>query len=348
MRGMKNDPAGAKKTLWRDQRGMALLITIMTVSLLVVVTMQYHKTTWQKLLVSSNYSVGSQLKVITDSGINIGLALLQHDATENQSDSLFDSWATVGNERFSGLFPKGRLGLDIVDLSGRLQVNSLIQEEEKSEEEENNNLADVIRGMLLRLLLSGSFQIEDEGEARSIVDAIVDWVDEDDKESDYGAESSYYQSLEKPYSCRNGPVHYMEVMLLIKGMTPALLFGSGESKGLANYLTIHGNDGKININTASLPVIRSFDSLISDELIEKFDEYRSDEENEDNLASHDWYNNIDGWPGDIVLNEKLLTTTSRYFQITATGEFDTLTRRMVAVAERVDEQEVNLLGKKAE
>ena len=38
-----------------NERGMALLITIMTVSLLVAITVQFHKTTWQKYQVSSNY-----------------------------------------------------------------------------------------------------------------------------------------------------------------------------------------------------------------------------------------------------------------------------------------------------
>ena len=111
-----------------------------------------------------------------------------------------------------------------------------------------------------------SFPIEDETEARSIVDALVDWIDEDDKESDLGAESSYYQSLDKPYSCRNGPVRYIEELLLIKGISPALLFGADGKRGLADYLTVNGDDGKVNLNTAPLLVIKSFDSLISDDL----------------------------------------------------------------------------------
>ncbi len=338
-----------QKSLWRDQQGMALLVTIMTVSLLVAVTMQFHRTTWQQYLVANNYRVGTQLTVVADSGVNIALALLQNDGVENQVDSLLDSWATLDKDKFDDLFPAGSLQLKVVDLSGRLQVNSLVQKKgENAAEAGAQNSEEAILQLFLDLLLSGNFAIEDETEARSIVDAIVDWIDEDDKESDLGAESSYYESLDIPYSCRNGPIQYIEELLLIKGMTPNLLFGVGKQEGLADYLTVDGTDGKVNINTAPLLVLKSFDPLISDDLLEKLDEYRRDKENAENLVNLTWYKDVDGWPGDIVLNEQLLTTRSTYFQILATGEFGDQTRSVVAVAERSSENKVNLLRKKME
>lgn len=338
-----------RKALLRDQQGMALLVTIMTVSLLVAVTIQFHKTTWQQFLVSNSYSVENQLKVIADSGVNIALALLQYDGAENQPDSFLDSWALLDKESFDGVFPFGTLQLKVVDLSGRLQVNSLVQKKgENSGAGSEVDSGNVIREVFQNLLLSGRFPIEDETEARSIVDALIDWIDEDDKESDLGAESSYYQSLEKPYSCRNGPVRYTEELLFVKGISPELLFGTGEQEGLADYLTVHGDDGRINISTAPLPVIQSFDSLIGEDLLEKLDEYRRDQDNEEKLADLAWYKEIDGWPGDIVINQNLLTIASNYFQIIATGEFDTLSRSVTAIVERSNEGEINLLGKKTE
>jgi general secretion pathway protein K len=364
----KVKPEKQKKTLWRDQQGMALLITVMTVSLLVAVTLQYHKTTWQQFLVANHYKVGNQLAAIADSGVNIALTLLEHEGAEQQNDSLLDSWAVVDKETFEGLFPTGSLQLKVVDLSGRLQINSLVPQNdddpggdagEESEEppgEESDAGGDStengVRSIFLRLLLSGVLPIEDETEARSIVDALVDWIDRDDRESDIGAESSYYQSLSKPYGCRNGPVRSLEELLLIRGITPALLFGTGEKPGLADYLTVNGNDGRVNINTAPLLVIKSLEPLITDDLLVKLDEYRREKDNEESLANSGWYKQISGWPGDIVINESLLSVTSRYFQIIATGRFDTLSRSVVAIAERSSEGEgegqIKLLGKKME
>lgn len=337
-----------KKPLLHNEQGMALLITVMTVSLLVAVTLQYHKTTWQQFLVSHNYRVDNQLGAIADSGVNIALALLEHDGKENGYDSFFDGWATLAEEDFTGLFPAGSLRLQVVDLSGRLPINSLVQENAANPGAGGDNTENAFREILLRLLLSGDFAMEDETQARSIIDALVDWIDADDRESDLGAESSFYQSLEKPYSCRNGPVRYIEELLLIKGISPELLFGAEGKKGLADYLTVHGDDGKINLGTAPLLLIKSMDTLINDDLLEKLDEYRRAKENEENLADAAWYKGIEGWPGDIVINEILLTSTSRYFQIIGTGTFDTLSRSVVAIAERSSGGKVNVLGKKTE
>ncbi|MGB3224448.1 MAG: hypothetical protein WBB23_16730, partial [Desulforhopalus sp.] len=123
--------------------------------------------------------------------------------------------------------------------------------------------------------------------------------------------------------------------------------GAGEKPGLADYLTVNGDDGKMNISTAPLLVIKSMDPLITDDLLAKLAEYRSEKENEESLTNIGWYKEVDGWPGDIVLNQSLLTTSSTYFKIIATGVFDTLSRSVVALAERSD-GEVKLIGKTTE
>ena len=323
-----------------DQRGMALLVTIMTLSLLTAITIQYHKVSWHNFVVSDNYKRGVQLKSISESGVNIALAALIDDLAENEADSFSDSWALLEQENFDLLFPSGELLLKINDLSGRLQTNMLV-------EEKNAETSAELRDILQNLLVSGIFPIEDETEALEIVDAIVDWIDEDDLESDHGAENSYYQSLDQPYSARNGPLTSIEELLLIRGITPEFFFGSDENKGLKDFLTVYGEDGKININTAEPELIKSMNPLITDELAEQFDEFRKDEDNKDSFNDPSWYTAI-GWPGDIELNDKIITTTSQYFQITATGKFDTLSWTMVADAGRAEDGTINLLRKKVE
>lgn len=326
--------------LIRDERGMALLITIMTLSLLVAVTIQFHKVTWHKLVVSDNFKRGLQLKSITESGVNIALVSLQNDPDGGQSDSLLAPWSLLEQENFDILFPAGELQLKVVDLSGRLQINSIA-------ETKNSGISTQLRTILQNSLIARDFPVEDETEAREIVDALVDWIDEDDTESDNGAETSYYQSLDQPYSARNGPIHSIEELLLVRGITPELFFGSGGTPGLQDILTAYGDDGKININTTKQVIIRGMNPLITESLAEQFDAYRRDKDNSDALNDTGWYKNI-GWPGDIELDTGLLTTKSRYFQITATGTFDTLARTMVVDAERSDEGILKLLRKKVE
>jgi general secretion pathway protein K len=48
----------------------------------------------------------------------------------------------------------------------------------------------------------------------------MDWIDQDDDERPQGAEEGYYRALTPPYGSRNGPMLFLEELLLVKGMTP--------------------------------------------------------------------------------------------------------------------------------
>ncbi len=63
------------------------------------------------------------------------------------------------------------------------------------------------------------------GMTEDIADAILDWLDDDDEIREYGAELEYYSGLDPPYAPRNGPLETVEELLLVRGVTPDLLFG---------------------------------------------------------------------------------------------------------------------------
>ena len=56
-------------------------------------------------------------------------------------------------------------------------------------------------------------------------DAILDWIDADDTPRDQGVESDFYGSLDNGYTPRDRPPVTIEELLLVKGVTPELLFG---------------------------------------------------------------------------------------------------------------------------
>ncbi len=106
-------------------------------------------------------------------------------------------------------------------------------------------------------------------EVDTIVDSIIDWRDKDSLHMLNGAEEEYYRSLPEPYSCKDGPFDSIDELLLVKGMTPDILYGSskilrgdnakdGKQKydGVAKYLTVRGSN-KVNINTASRIVLEA-------------------------------------------------------------------------------------------
>ncbi len=94
----------------------------------------------------------------------------------------------------------------------------------------------------------------DMNDADTIVDSIIDWRDTNDFHMLNGAEEDYYQSLVTPYSCKDAPFDIIDELLLVKGVTHEIFFGSDveeerEYEGVVQYLTPWGS-GKINLNTA--------------------------------------------------------------------------------------------------
>ncbi len=96
----------------------------------------------------------------------------------------------------------------------------------------------------------------------TIVDSIVDWRDTDDLHMINGAEENYYQSLENPYSSKDGPFDIIDELLLVKGVSRVIFYGfqgEGEEKkytGIAQFLTTWSS-GSININTAYREVLEA-------------------------------------------------------------------------------------------
>ncbi len=89
-----------------------------------------------------------------------------------------------------------------------------------------------------------------------IADGIIDWIDADDEPRANGAENEYYAG--SGYRCKNGPLDTLEELLLVRGVTPPLLFGSdtnrygildgyedssnGFDPGWASYLTVYSRE----------------------------------------------------------------------------------------------------------
>ncbi len=330
-----------------DQKGMALILTIMIISLLVVVIVQFGLGMRREYLSAANLKDTAVADGIAISGVNIAMELLAWDGRTTGSDSFHNVWHKIAGRDVSSLFTQGALHLRISDLSGRLQINSLVSDG-KGKEGADVKTARKSREILKRLLLSGTFGEIGEEQAQGIIDSLVDWIDPDDRESPYGAENGYYRSLNPPYDCRNGPVAFMEELLLVKGMSREILYGTRDHGGLAPYITVHGNDGRININTADPVLLQAMDDNMSEELAHDMVEYRADEKNTPNLSSPTWYKNIPEWPSGLGFDQKTIATKSRYFVITSVGESGSLTEKEEVIVHRESDNKISFLSRKVD
>ncbi len=294
----------------KNNRGIALLMTILIISLILVMTLRFNASMRSSITNASNLQDTISLDLMARSVFNAARAVLSVDAEESGYDTLHEDWANLEMvaQYFSYFFNYGRGGMNIEDHSGRFQINSLLKKQDETwivNEEQ--------KAVLFNLLSAEEFELADD-DALNIIEAIIDWLDEDDEQLGFGgAENFYYQGLESPYSPRNGPMEFIEELLLVKGITDELYFGTGETAGLGSLLTPHGRDGKININTADPLILGALSDQIDEDMVDGMLTFRDLEDND--LGDPNWYKSAPGFPGDITIPPGLITTSSTYFEI---------------------------------
>jgi len=95
----------------------------------------------------------------------------------------------------------------------------------------------------LFILVGEAVRDDEELNAGEIVDAILDWRDADAEPRGEGGdtETEYYRSLDKPYLVKNGPFDTVEELLLVKGVTPYVLYGEDYDRN--GLLSANEDDG---------------------------------------------------------------------------------------------------------
>ncbi|MDD5723213.1 MAG: type II secretion system protein GspK [Syntrophales bacterium] len=307
-----------------NNRGVALILVILMIAVIIALTLQLNLSSRSEVYEAANLSDGIKLFYIAKSGFYGGEALLTGDS--NNFDSLNENWAklelvSAGSAAF---FDKGHFMLNIKDESGRIPINQLVKAGVYNSD---------IEDMLVRFLTLSEFNL-DERQAGDIVDALKDWIDEDDEITGFGAENMYYEGLDKPHSCKNGPLDSVDELLMIKGVTRELYYGTGENPGIREYLTVHGST-KININTAPGPVLMALSDEITGEMVSNMEEFRKDEEN--NLSDPLWYKDVPGMDG-ITITPSLISVKSDIFNIISTGFLNNMSKKISGVVERNNEK----------
>ncbi|MDR3232393.1 MAG: general secretion pathway protein GspK [Planctomycetaceae bacterium] len=110
------------------------------------------------------------------------------------------------------------------------------------------------------------------GVTEDIADALLDWMDADSEVRDYGAEDEYYGQLDPPYYTRNALPDSLDELLLVRGITPKLLYGIDWNRngvidlGEPDESTLDEFDvfdGSLNLGLISLLTLDSRESMYS-------------------------------------------------------------------------------------
>jgi len=220
--------------------------TVLIVILVLIVMLALAAYTFSETMIVENESSefalrGAQARAAAESGIEFVAAALgaaedpeaplnlYHDTATFAGVLVADNAVETARSRFTLVAPLEsdatgtRVRAGLIDESARLNLNAI----ESFELEEDAS----------RILLVNIPGMTDE-----IADAILDWVDADDTQRTYGAESGTYESFTPPYMAANAPLESLDELLLVQGVTPQLLYGEDANRN--GLLDPNENDGE--------------------------------------------------------------------------------------------------------
>lgn len=246
------------------RRGVVLVAVLVVVVLLSLAGYQYSDLMMAEYKVSENAHRSAQSLALANSGIHYAAALLSFDDNYGtlagnpfNNPDVFRGKLVLDNNGTKGYFTliappdpnnmaAGAVSNGVMDEGGKINVNALMQIDTAHPESLGS-------GQFVHDILTGLPNMTEE-----IANAIIDWLDPDSDVRSGGAENDYYLGLDPPYRCKNGPIDSIDELLLVKGVTRDLLYGTdwnrngaqdpnetaiaGFDRGWSAFLTVHSRE----------------------------------------------------------------------------------------------------------
>jgi len=266
------------------------------------------------------------------------------------------SWITMENAEQ----PIGHTFVEIVDMESRFNL-AAIRDERYSP----------VLQRALETMGVDPIQVTD------IIDSYLDWTDPDHNKRIHGAETDFYATLNPaaPYVAKNGIMDDVSELLLIRGMTPEIYYGAGQtgmrqrrggppkstplggapsgggsSAGLVDlFTTISAAGTAVNANTASAAVLQllpGMDAALAQSIIETRAGPDHTDGTDDDIPflTTGELINVPGLTPELMgVMRPYLVVTSSIFQITVEARIGTYIRRYEALVQRRNAQDVTIL-----
>lgn len=240
-----------------DEKGIALVIVLWITMLLIVITFAFSARVRTEVFSTIAFKERLENKYLAEAGLQWAMMeIIYRNVNKNipaQNEGLEAS--PVDGTFRAVKMDDGYFRIGIADESGKININLLT----------------AASGIILNNLLV-NLGVE-KNQADTIVNSILDWKDGDDLHRLQGAENDYYMSLPKPYKCKDANFDNLEELLLVKGMTRDILYGTEEKPGLMQHLTVYTSTAQININSAKPDVLKAIPRM-TDEMIQTVIHYR--------------------------------------------------------------------------
>jgi len=267
---------------------MVLVLVLVVISLLTLACFTFSKLMLVERQAAQLSSRRAQARCLAESGMEMArLFVLLDKETQDEAGGWYDNQARfrgvpvvdtesgddagmfsiVAPQMVDGIAEGIRFGLE--DESTRLNINALLAVDK------------AVPGGGRELLMGLP------GMTEEIADAILDWIDEDDDIREFGAEVDYYSTLQPPYEPKNGQLETVEELLLVRDVTPWLLFGSDSNRngyldanesGVEGVEGVDNSDGSMDRGWAAYLTLHSAELNVNPNGEEKIDLNQSDME----------------------------------------------------------------------
>lgn len=240
----------------KDERGFALIITLLITALLVALTAEFVNEVFVDTSARQNFTDGQQASLLAGSGITGGIKLLQYGLGNQPYSSQADL------DQFAKLMhiedENGTIQVTAEEESGKLNINAIV--------DTKGNDNSTYRPIAERLFKKRGLKPE-------LLDAVADWIGTNQVARSAGAKTPYYQTLKPPYAAKNASLDTFEELCLVKGFDKMTL------ELLRPYITVYPDDpvafaggiitSPININTAAKELLESLDVSITDTMAQE-------------------------------------------------------------------------------
>src|SRR5204863_5020402 len=261
---------GTEPARRRGERGVALLLVLWMFMVLGVLALDFARYMRDDAMASVNLADETRGYYLALAGMNratvdaqrrrekngpaappgaapVALQQGPHTLDEDEEDDLL---VPVDGQWHEGDFAGGRWAVRMTDEGGRISLNKademLLQRIIK-----NLVQGDPTAGIDRRMQ-----QVID-----TVVDSILDWRDHDNLKRANGAESAYYLKRRVPYRAKNAFFDSPDELLLVRGVTADLFYGSDGVPGLRDIFSVYTRSPLISVDTAPPAV---FQALLGD------------------------------------------------------------------------------------
>ncbi len=190
-----------KTKTWRPrQRGQALVPVIFVLLIFTVLALSFAGTTQREISASNNFARQTERSLAGQGAIQYAMAALAQSSNNGatygvltpSSNTDANGWMQIGD---------AYVKIEVIDTGAFLSLNG----------------ADKPRLSRLPVFRDNS----------DLVDAILDWKGQGNEANEQGgAKLDYYLALPTPYNCKEAAFDSVEELLLVKGMSPQILYGS--------------------------------------------------------------------------------------------------------------------------